>query len=55
MRDGNWKMQTKGDKVELYDLSMDIKETTNVADKYPERAKSMKDAIEDWKKRITEQ
>lgn len=31
MRDGQWKMQTKGDVVELYDLSTDIKETTNIS------------------------
>lgn len=37
MRDGHWKMLTKGDVVELYDLSKDIKETTNVKDKYPGR------------------
>jgi len=49
MRDKHWKMQTKGDVVELYDLSKDIKETTNVADKYPERTKEMKAAIEKWK------
>jgi arylsulfatase A len=49
MRDGNWKMQTKGDVVELYDLSKDIKETTNIADKYPERTGEMKAAIENWK------
>ncbi len=36
MRDGHWKMQTKGDVVELYDLSKDITETTNIADKYPQ-------------------
>ena len=49
MRDGHWKMQTKGDVVELYDLSKDIKETTNIAGKYPRRAKEMKAAIEKWK------
>ncbi len=49
MRDGNWKMQTKGDVVELYDLSRDIKETTNIADKYPKRTTKMKKAIEKWK------
>ncbi|MCF7957352.1 MAG: sulfatase-like hydrolase/transferase, partial [Phycisphaerae bacterium] len=53
MRDGNWKMQTKGDVVELYDLSKDIKETTNVADKYPKRTKEMKAAIETWKHEVT--
>jgi len=49
MRDGHWKMQTKGDVVELYDLSKDIKETTNVGDKYPKRTEEMKAAIEKWK------
>ena len=53
MRDGHWKMQTKGDVVELYDLSKDIKETTNVADKYPQRAEEMKAAIEKWKLEVT--
>ena len=49
MRYKHWKMQTKEDVVELYDLSSDIKETTNVADKYPERTKEMKAAIANWK------
>lgn len=55
MRDGNWKMQTKKDAVELYDLSKDIKETTNVADKYPKRTKEMKAAIEKWKLEVAGQ
>ncbi len=49
MRDGNWKMLTKGDVVELYDLSNDIKESQNVADLFPERVEKMKSAIEEWK------
>jgi len=43
-------MQTRGDLVELYDLSEDIRETTNLADKYPGRTEEMKAAIEKWKK-----
>jgi arylsulfatase A-like enzyme len=53
MRDGHWKMLTKVDVVELYDLSKDIKETTNIADKYPQRAEAMKAAIEKWKLEVT--
>ncbi len=53
MRDGYWKMQTKGDIIELYDLSGDIKETTNIADKYPGRTEEMKAAIEKWKLEVT--
>ncbi len=49
MRDSHWKMQTKEDIVELYDLSKDIKETTNVAEQFPERTREMKRAIENWK------
>jgi len=55
MRDGHWKMQTKGDVVELYDLSKDIKETTNVANKHPERTEDMKAAIDQWKREVTAQ
>ena len=55
MRDGNWKMQTKENVVELYDLSTDIKETTNVADKYPERTAEMKAAIDKWKQEVTDE
>ncbi len=54
MRDGHWKMQTKGDVVELYDLSNDIKETTNIADKHPARTKEMRVAIQKWKQEVTE-
>jgi len=53
MRDGHWKMQTKGDVVELYDLRNDIKETTNIADKYPKRTEEMKAAIEKWKSDVS--
>ena len=53
MRDGHWKMQTKSDVVELYDLSKDIKETTDVADKHAQRAAEMKAAIEKWKREVT--
>ena len=53
MRDGRWKMQTKGDVVELYDLSRDIKETANIADRNPQRTEEMKTAIEKWKLEVT--
>lgn len=55
MRDRHWKMQTKGDVVELYDLSQDIKETNNVADKHLNRTKEMRAAIEKWKQEVTPQ
>ena len=49
MRDGHWKMLTKGDRVELYDLSTDPKESNNVVSSHPERAEAMKRAIASWK------
>jgi arylsulfatase A len=49
LRDGDWKMIVKADKVELYDLSQDIGEQNNVADDYPNRAKTMQSQIEAWK------
>ena len=49
MRYRHWKMQTKKDVIALYDLNSNIKETTNVKDKYPDRTKEMKAAIERWK------
>lgn len=52
-RFGNWKMVTKKDVVELYDLSRDIKETTNVAARFPKRAAEMKAAIEKWKQAVS--
>jgi len=52
MRDGQWKMLTRGDLIELYDLSKDIRETDNVADKYPERTIKMKAEIEKWKMEV---
>ena len=55
MRDEHWKIPTKGDVVELYDLSKDIRETTNVADEYPQRTEEMKAAIEKWKFEVAPQ
>ncbi len=52
MRDGHWKMQTKEDVVELYDLDRDIKETTNVAAQFPKVAASMQAAIDQWKRQV---
>lgn len=40
IRDGHWKL-VLSKPPKLFDLSEDLKETTNVADKYPERVASM--------------
>ncbi|PXA03382.1 sulfatase [Coraliomargarita sinensis] len=49
MRRGDWKMILKDGKVQLYNLEKDLKETSNVADKYPEVVESMRAAIEQFK------
>jgi hypothetical protein len=43
----------QGDVVELYDLSQDIKETTNLADQHLDRTREMKAAIGKWKQEVT--
>ncbi len=52
MRNGRWKMQTKGPLVELFDLQTDAAETANVAEQFPEIAAEMKDAIDAWKQSV---
>lgn len=49
MRDGDWKMLVKGDKIELYNLATDIGERTNLTARHPDRTKSMTAAIHEWK------
>lgn len=53
MRRGDWKMIIKEDKIQLFDLKMDLLETTNVADQQPEITESMKRAIEAFKSEVT--
>ena len=45
--DGNWKLVLPGGKhkAELYDLSSDVAETVNLADKHPERVQGLKEKI----------
>lgn len=53
MRAGKWKLHTKGDVVELYDLSLDIKESKNVAAEFPQQTDHMTAAIQRWKAEVT--
>ncbi len=48
IRDGRWKLilpQNAGGKSVLYDLDTDVKETTNVAARHPERVKTLTAAL----------
>lgn len=53
MRRGDWKMIVKEQDVQLFDLQTDLEETTNVADRHPEIAASMRQAIDRFKANVT--
>ena len=51
MRDGKWKFHLKsrrGQKMELYDLSVDPSESRNLADRNPEVVANLKSQVEAW-------
>ncbi len=54
IRMGRWKLvnQRHGQDWELYDLETDGTETTNLAEKYPERVQQMARRFEEWRKRV---
>ncbi len=52
MRDGDWKMIVKGDRVELYNLSNDVGEKNNLVNDQPTRAKAMRARISRWKNEV---
>ncbi|MBT5817933.1 MAG: sulfatase [Proteobacteria bacterium] len=47
-REGDWKLIYAADRHWLYDLSADIGEKTNLADKRPDRVKEMTASFEQW-------
>jgi len=49
MRDGDWKMIVKEDRVEIYNLSNDVGEKSNLVNDQPARTKAMRAAINRWK------
>jgi arylsulfatase A-like enzyme len=55
MRDGDWKMIVKGGNVQLYNLSIDIGETTDLTNAHPQRAEEMRKAIAAWKAEVAPQ
>ena len=51
MRDGNWKLVTgeDGDELpQLFDLSTDLAEQTNLAEQEPERTATMLERAREW-------
>lgn len=50
MREGHWKLlcEYDGSKPQLYDLSKDRSETTNIADKHPQVVSRMREAVVSW-------
>ncbi len=53
MRDGDWKMIVSSKKYELYNLAEDIAETTNLADRHPQRAEEMARTLADWSESVS--
>lgn len=54
MRDGNWKLlcEYDGSRPELYDLAKDPSESRNLADKEPDRVRSMTAALLEWNRSL---
>jgi arylsulfatase A-like enzyme len=54
IRSGDWKLliNDDGSKLELYDLSKDRGEATNVADKHPDVAKRLSKRLLDWRRSL---
>jgi len=46
--ENDWKLHQKGEEFELYNLVDDVKEEHNLAQKYPDRVKRMKEALLNW-------
>lgn len=50
VRRGNWKLVRAGEHVWLFDLSKDVGEKTNVADKHPDVVQELMAAFAEWEK-----
>jgi arylsulfatase A len=57
IRAGDWKLIEfyEDSHVELYNLRRDLSETNNLADKFPQRAKSMRAMLDRWRKQVNAQ
>jgi arylsulfatase A len=57
MRDDNWMLIEFYDDpaVELYDLTIDVRETSNVAARHPDRVTTMRAALAAWRREINTQ
>ena len=53
MRRGDWKMIIKEDKVQLFNLQKDPRESNDLAAQHPEITKSMEQAIDRFKTEVT--
>jgi len=48
LKDGRWKLVWSPDGAFLYDLKKDVKETSDLSEKYPKKAAKMKSEILSW-------
>lgn len=55
MRDGNWKLvlnKPNSEAAQLFDLSQDLGEKVNLANRHPERVEQMRTSLADWKRDV---
>ena len=52
MRDGRWKLVVQKDRALLFDLSEDLGERRDVADRHPERVARMRAALAEWREDV---
>ncbi|MCK5943644.1 MAG: N-acetylgalactosamine 6-sulfatase (GALNS), partial [Planctomycetes bacterium] len=52
MRDGRWKLVVQKDRALLFDLSEDLGERRDVADRHPERVARMHAALAEWREDV---
>lgn len=52
LRRGDWKMIVKQNDVQLFNLSSDPSEATNIADQHPDLSQSMQQAIKQFKSKV---
>jgi arylsulfatase A-like enzyme len=57
VRSGDWKLLEyfEDQRLELYNLAEDLGETSNLAEKHPETAQALRDALHRWRKQVDAQ
>jgi len=54
IRDGDWKLISDGGKYQLFNLREDLSETTDLADRHPDRVEAMKKTLARWSEDVAQ-